>query len=64
MFDRRCELLYLAEKLDLWRIAHRVEDAPLPLDEWWRDGALNVDLGAARELVADIPQDEEAGVTA
>lgn len=57
VFDPRCELLYLCEKLDLWR-AGSDGGAPPPLEEWWRDGALNVDRDELAERIATLPTEE------
>lgn len=59
MFDRRCEMLYVAERLDLWRISARSEGDEAPLDEWWRDGALNLDRSDVASVIATLALDEE-----
>jgi HD-like signal output (HDOD) protein len=57
IFDRRCELLHVAEKLDLWRLA--AGDAPPPLEDWWRDGAINISIEKAAQAIAALPTDTE-----
>jgi HD-like signal output (HDOD) protein len=61
MLDSRCELLYVAEKLDLWRISPEGGAVAPPLAEWWRDGALNAPRGAVEPLVADLSVEAQAG---
>lgn len=63
LLDRRCELLYVAEHLDLWRLGATADDTP-PLDDWWRDGALNMDFERVRGAVAALPVGEEAAAGA
>ncbi len=63
MLDRRCELLYVAEKLDLWRLGAQEGDEP-PLEDWWRDGALNVSRVGVGAAIAALPSGEEAAAGA
>jgi HD-like signal output (HDOD) protein len=59
MLDQRCELLFVAERLDHWRNGTgSTGDAP-PLDEWWRDGALNADRKEVDVEIASLPASEE-----
>ena len=61
MLDSRCELIYVAERLDLWRIRPEAVDAPAPLADWWRDGALNARLEDVERLVAALPEMAPSG---
>lgn len=57
VLDRRGELLYLAERVDLCYNRGRWE---LPFDQWWLDGALNVDRpGVEAALAAMSPLADE-----
>ncbi len=62
MFDRRGELVFLAEKLDLWRSGPEGAEEEPPLEGWWRDGALNVSREDVTRVVAELP--DEAGMGA
>lgn len=60
MLDSRCELIYLAEHLDLWRMLPEAATEPPPLADWWRDGALHAPREEVERLVASLAE-EPAG---
>ncbi|MBK8248951.1 MAG: HDOD domain-containing protein [Gemmatimonadetes bacterium] len=61
MLDSRCELIYVAERLDLWRIRPEAVEESAPLADWWRDGALNAPLEPVERLVANLPEAAATG---
>ncbi len=62
MFDRRCEMLYVAEKFDLWRLGAE-EGAEAPIDDWWRDGALNIPRDESAKALEALPAEDEQALT-
>ncbi len=57
MYDARCELLYVAERIDLARVAGR----ELDVEGWWRDGLLATPRDVVEKVMATLPEggDEE-----
>ncbi|MCC6928463.1 MAG: HDOD domain-containing protein [Gemmatimonadaceae bacterium] len=60
MYDPRCELLYLAERIDLARVRGR----PVELERWWKDGLVVTPLDTIERGVASLPEDVEEPVLA
>jgi HD-like signal output (HDOD) protein len=61
ILDSRCELIHVAERLDLWRIRPESAVTPPPFADWWRDGALNAPREDVERLAAKLPDHALAG---
>ncbi|HEX4936560.1 MAG TPA: hypothetical protein VFV33_25440, partial [Gemmatimonadaceae bacterium] len=60
MYDPRCELLHVSERLDLATARGR----PVELERWWTDAMLVTPLATIEGAVAVLPQEAEVGVPA